>query len=209
MEKWLPPPLPARPLGSPKGPTEPQNLPAPSSISDPPAPSGLLCYTGTATGALAQEDCKCELADQLAASTSLTSIQDLRNDARDVFEIENQGDNRDEKAIETFIENAIRNAFNEGTDVCSKLTHLPSPATVFPTEAAYDSFLENNLSASSFHLATIGIVGRQCHSPVVGTTAEERTATATRPPKMAPWEYVPAPPRRQGPTRCLPRRSAC
>lgn len=173
---------------------------------DPAAPSGLLCFTGTATGALAQEDCKCELADQLAASTSLTSVQDLENDARDVFELENQGDNRDEQAIEDFIENAVRNAFNEGTDVCSKLTHLPSPATVFPTEAAYTDFLAHNLTASSFHLATIGIVGRQCHSPVVGTTAEERTATATRPPKMAPWEYAPrrSPPPARPPARPFP-----
>ena len=66
------------------------------------------------------------------------------------------------------------------------------PATVFPSREAYETFLENNLTASNFHLRTIGIVGRQCHNATVGTTAEQRSSN---PPKMAPWEYRTPPPR--------------
>lgn len=141
-----------------------------SSSSDPNQPQGLLCYTGSATGVLSIEDCACGFSEQFATAAVVKSSTEFRNDELNLNEVNPEI----LRAIEL---EAVRNAINNGTELCSKLTHIPFPSALFTSE---DEYLTSDSNRS------VKVVGRQCYSPTVGITAQERSEN---PPKMTPWEY--------------------
>lgn len=107
----------------------------------------------------------CDLAGQLGVAAAEKSLQEFYDDAANLAEV-------DEDTLDDFLEQAVRTAINEGTETCSKLTHLAHPATVFPSKADFLAGVKNQ---------SISIVGRQCHSPTIGITAEQRSMN---PPKV-------------------------
>jgi hypothetical protein len=139
----------------------------------------LLCYTGAATGQLLVSDCSCKIADALSSEGYGIGEDQF---ARLFQNIETAGLSLEERnRLMTEIEVDL---FNTGTLVCSRLTHVPMPESMWPTKSAFEEAVASgNLSRAS---RAISVVGRQCYKPQVGITAVERTE---KPPKMLPWEY--------------------
>tara|TARA_B100000963_G_scaffold269019_1_gene237146 strand:- start:4436 stop:5308 length:873 start_codon:yes stop_codon:yes gene_type:complete len=139
----------------------------------------LLCYTGAATGRLLVSDCSCSVADSFA-SHGLPLCDSLKNLGREAQEA---SDVSESDLLAACREEEVK-LFNDGTLLCSKLTHVPTPESMWPSREAFlEAVRSGNLSLAS---QTISVLGRQCYSPQVGITAEERSET---PPKMLPWEY--------------------
>lgn len=142
--------------------------------------NNLLCYTGGATGLLNIDDCSCNTADMLA-TTGYKSLEDFVDDHTADFETLDLP----KEELEDEIDKLLAKFFNAGTTACSKLTHTPIPESVWPTRDAFDAAIESG-NASTRLSQIISVVGRQCFSPQVGITAEQRSRPQ---PAMLPWEY--------------------